>query len=148
MTPRTPRTRILLAGTVGLALLAGLGTLTACTNDSPLAGATGPVPAYRLVAFDSCADALTQIRAAARQAVGPYGLNMYFGGPERGVIAPGVAVPQAAPPQPNDALSGTSGGKAAAPESQPGYSGTNTQEAGVDEPDLVKTDGRRIIMVR
>jgi hypothetical protein len=29
----------------------------------------------------------------------------------------------------------------------PGYSGTNTHEAGVDEPDLVKTDGRRIVTV-
>ena len=28
---------------------------------------------------------------------------------------------------------------------QPSYSGTNTHEAGVDEPDLVKTDGRRIV---
>ena len=28
-----------------------------------------------------------------------------------------------------------------------GYSGTNTHEAGVDEPDLVKTDGRRIVTV-
>jgi uncharacterized secreted protein with C-terminal beta-propeller domain len=29
----------------------------------------------------------------------------------------------------------------------PAYSGTNTHEAGVDEPDLVKTDGRRIVTV-
>ncbi len=38
--------------------------------------------------------------------------------------------------------------KAAAPESdQTGFSGTNNHEAGVDEPDLVKTDGRRIVTV-
>ena len=30
----------------------------------------------------------------------------------------------------------------------PRYSGTNTHEAGVDEPDLVKTDGRRIVTRR
>ncbi|MCW2638580.1 MAG: Beta propeller domain protein [Dactylosporangium sp.] len=29
----------------------------------------------------------------------------------------------------------------------PGHSGTNTHEAGVDEPDLVKTDGRRIVTI-
>ena len=29
----------------------------------------------------------------------------------------------------------------------PNYSGTNTHEAGVDEPDMVKTDGRRIVTV-
>jgi hypothetical protein len=32
-------------------------------------------------------------------------------------------------------------------EKQPSFSGTNTHEAGVDEPDLVKTDGRRIVTV-
>jgi hypothetical protein len=144
MTPRTPRTGHILAGAAGLALVAGLGTLTACTNDSTFGGTGGPVPAYRLVAFDSCADALSQIRAAAHQAVGPYGLNLAYGGRESGVMAPGVAVPQ---PATND-LSGTSGGKAALPDAPPGYSGTNTQELGVDEPDLVKTDGRRIVIVR
>ena len=29
----------------------------------------------------------------------------------------------------------------------PDFSGTNTQEADVDEPDVVKTDGRRIFAV-
>jgi uncharacterized secreted protein with C-terminal beta-propeller domain len=35
----------------------------------------------------------------------------------------------------------------AAPAAAPAYSGTNDYETGVDEPDLVKTDGRRIITV-
>ena len=35
----------------------------------------------------------------------------------------------------------------AAPAAAPAYSGTNDYVAGVDEPDLVKTDGRRIVTV-
>jgi uncharacterized secreted protein with C-terminal beta-propeller domain len=38
--------------------------------------------------------------------------------------------------------------KAAVPPAAAAYSGTNVNEAGVDEPDLVKTDGRRIVTVR
>ena len=36
---------------------------------------------------------------------------------------------------------------AAARAAAPGYSGTNAHEQGVDEPDIVKTDGRRIVTV-
>jgi hypothetical protein len=39
------------------------------------------------------------------------------------------------------------GAAAAAPAAVPAYSGTNDYVAGVDEPDLVKTDGRRIVTV-
>jgi uncharacterized secreted protein with C-terminal beta-propeller domain len=39
------------------------------------------------------------------------------------------------------------GAAAAAPAAVPAYSGTNDYVAGVDEPDLVKTDGRRIVIV-
>jgi uncharacterized secreted protein with C-terminal beta-propeller domain len=40
-----------------------------------------------------------------------------------------------------------SSGKAAGSASTPPYSTTNVQEAGVDEPDIVKTDGNRIVAV-
>lgn len=41
-----------------------------------------------------------------------------------------------------------SSGKGAVPAATtPGYSTTNVQEAGVDEPDIVKTDGNRIVAV-
>src|SRR5690606_1177229 len=52
----------------------------------------------------------------------------------------------ALPPGPQNA--GDSMGKgsgASVGVAPPNYSGTNTHEAGVDEPDLVKTDGRRIV---
>ena len=42
---------------------------------------------------------------------------------------------------------GTAGGAASSSAAGPAYSGTNDYTAGVDEPDLVKTDGRRIVTV-
>jgi uncharacterized secreted protein with C-terminal beta-propeller domain len=112
-------------------LAAGLLLFAAgCTAAEPPTGS----PAFTLVAFDSCDQAAAQLRAAASASVGPYG----FGG---GVIATdgdmlraGAAEAGAAAAQPD----------AAAP---PAHSGTNVHESGVDEPDLVETDGRRIVTV-
>jgi hypothetical protein len=131
---------MLRVGTVGLALAtAALGTLAACTGNHDN-GPSGSL-AYRLVSFNSCDDALTQIRAAADQAVGPYGLNQGYAVPASGLELQRGA---AAVPAPMGAAGTSSNDSAAAP---PAYSGTNTQEVGVDEPDLVKTDGRRIVVV-
>ena len=75
------------------------------------------------------------LRQAALEVVGAYG----FGGTgyRAGPLEAG-AVPAPA------AAGADSGARAAA---APEHSGTNVHEAGVDEPDLVKTDGRRIITV-
>jgi hypothetical protein len=51
---------------------------------------------------------------------------------------------EAAPAAPGAAMDG-SRANGSGPGVAPRYSGTNTHEAGVDEPDLVKTDGRRIV---
>jgi hypothetical protein len=133
---------MLRVGTVGLALAtATLGTLAACTGNHDT-GPSGSL-AYRLVSFSSCDDALSQIRAAAAQTVGPYGLNQAYAVPDSGLAMQKGAVPVPAPA--GAAAAGTSNDSTAA--APPAYSGTNTQEAGVDEPDLVKTDGRRIVVV-
>ncbi|WP_436788823.1 beta-propeller domain-containing protein [Yinghuangia sp. YIM S10712] len=55
--------------------------------------------------------------------------------------APAAAAP-VAPQNADEAAKG-----AAQPAAGPGYSGTNVHEQGVDEPDLVKTDGRRVFTV-
>ncbi|MGX1615435.1 beta-propeller domain-containing protein [Micromonospora chalcea] len=111
-----------------MAAALALGGCTASPSADPQP--TGrPVPAggLRLVAFDSCDEALRQIRAAARAAVGPWGL-----GPGDDLLRFSA-----------EAAAGAA--KAAGPASTPDFSGTNVHEAGVDEPDLVKTDGRRIV---
>lgn len=101
--------------------------LTGCT-----AGGTGPParqsPSLRLVAYDNCADLLGGLRKATAAQVGPYGLA---GDPMMRRLDGGRL--------PADAT--------AAEPGETSHSTTNVQEPGVDEPDLVKTDGRRIVTV-
>lgn len=120
---------------LGLALVAGLALVTGCTAEpAPVPPRDREVPAggFRLVAFDSCPEALQQLRTAAKAYVGPWGF-----GPN-GDIRTFAGAEQAAGPA-------TAMRTDAAPKS---YSGTNTHEAGADEPDLVKTDGKRIVTVQ
>ena len=88
----------------------------------------------RLVAFDSCAQLRDDLRAAAAASVGPYGFpggggfgEVIAGGARTAMDSAGAAVPAAEKAVP--------------------FSGTNTHEPGADEPDIVKTDGRRIVTV-
>ena len=121
------------------------------------------VLASSLEPFTACDDLLDYFKTEALKIVGPYGLPGQGGETfatrldvdafSRGV--PGRAVS-------GSAASGgaTAGNDAAAPVPAPmeapaadapapvqgeDYSGTNVQEAGVDEPDIVKTDGRLVI---
>jgi hypothetical protein len=125
---------------VGLSLAVGLALLSGCTGSRPPQPHRHPaVPALKLVAFDNCADLLSGLRAAARESVGPYG----FPGDHslEGLAAGDTRADSAA-------KSGAVAAQPAAGAGQaPAYSGTNTHEAGADEPDLVKTDGRRIVTV-
>lgn len=82
----------------------------------------------RLTAFGSCGELLGYAKAQAKRFVGPYGL---------GAVGPGI-VETAAP---------AAGARAAAPVQGVDFSGTNVQEEGVDEPDLVKTDGKTLFAV-
>ncbi|MEV4412476.1 beta-propeller domain-containing protein [Catellatospora sp. NPDC049609] len=111
-------------------LLAGCTVTESASKPGPTAGpVSGPAPELRLVAYASCDELLASVRAAAKAAVRPWGFD--FGG----------------------YLWATDGGMPAAGRAElsdkgaPAHSGTNTHEAGVDEPDIVKTDGRRIVTV-
>jgi len=109
--------------------------LAACTTSpaapTPVPSSALPRPALRLVAFESCAELGRVLRNAAQQHVTPWGVA---GDDFRGM-------PEAARAMPAD--------KAAPPGAPPPgtYSGTNVHEQGADEPDIVKTDGRRIVTV-
>jgi len=107
-------------------------------------------PPTTLAAFRSCAGTLAGLRAATEASVTPYGLP---GGPGGGyelapkdAIAAGAA-PSAAGPAAGTAApaAGTTGGAAGSGAAPPAYSGTNVATPGVDEPDMVKSDGRRIV---
>lgn len=121
-------------------VLALLLLVSGCTADPERPREPRPpgaaAPAFRLVAFDSCADALAGLKAAAKDAVGPWGLGGW--GMPLAAAAEGGAVSDRAAAAP---------GAVARQDEAPAFSGTNTHESGVDEPDLVKTDGRRIIVV-
>jgi len=134
-----------------------------------LAGCTGGPPdqqpvdivssgELRLVSFDSCELALAGLRDALSGRVGPFGLG---GGTDLAVPAapgqsragaapqaPGMPVPAVPPPGPQG--EGAAADKAESSAGEPAgrdaeHSTTNVHEAGVDEPDLVKTDGKRIV---
>src|SRR5512147_989178 len=93
-------------------------------------GASAAAAPAGLRTFDGCPSFLAYARKQALPLVGPWGL----GG---GVAGIGVSTPPAAA---RDAIAGSQ-------DADPGFSGTNVQEEGVDEPDLVKTDGRTLFVV-
>ncbi|MBN2113919.1 MAG: beta-propeller domain-containing protein [Acidimicrobiia bacterium] len=94
--------------------------------------------------FDSCDALLDYFRTEALARVGPYGLS---GGPVFYAETWGVdSVAAAEGTAPATTMAG------AVPQGQGddggnGYSTSNVQVAGVDEPDTVKTDGERILLV-
>jgi len=113
-------------------------------------GQPGRVVAARLTAFRSCADAIAGLRRAAAASVGPYGLpdgSGSTGGPaaQRGAVAPPENAAAGAPAAAAPGAGAASGAVAASGTGAPAFSGTNTYVPGVDEPDLVKTDGSHII---
>src|SRR4051794_40899763 len=100
-------------------------------------------PKARLKAFRSCADLVSFARHEARRTSGGVGVVGRALPPSADAISsppivpPGTPVPVDAPgAAPQDAAGG-----------EGGFSGTNVQEAGVDEPDVVKTDGKRAFAV-
>jgi uncharacterized secreted protein with C-terminal beta-propeller domain len=133
-------------GTIAAVGVAGAAVVVAVGRGGPVLDEGTPMPhetagLVTLAGYNSCDAALENLRDAARPYVGPYGI----GGGDVAVAESGgptargdVAVPDVAPAQP-----GAADSKAAPPE----HSGTTVNEAGVDEPDLVKNDGRRIVSV-
>ncbi|MCD0448362.1 beta-propeller domain-containing protein [Actinocorallia sp. API 0066] len=110
---------------------------TACT------GASAPPPAdlsnIRLVAYDGCDALLDSLRAAALKRVDASGLvtaddHLAYRAEGGGLFERNTA---------QDA----GGAPAAASAAPPAHSTTNTHTAGVDEPDEVKTDGGRVLLV-
>ena len=132
-----------------LAALAALAVLTACL----LAPAAAPAATKRLVkpsalpSFPSCASLLSYARRNARVTGGRTGVPTRAGVMLPQVLeapfSPGVAadMPLASP-----APSAAQGGRESA-SAAPEFSQTNVQEAGVDEPDIVKTNGRTVFAV-
>jgi uncharacterized secreted protein with C-terminal beta-propeller domain len=109
-----------------VAFLAALALLTAAalvgTADRS-AAETAKTP--RLAAFGSCGQLLDYAKSNASRFVGPYGLGSPIGIAE-------TTRAGAAPSSPKQGVD---------------FSGTNVQEEGVDEPDIVKTDGNTLFAI-
>jgi Beta propeller domain len=98
----------------------------------------------RLKAFHSCKDLVSFARAGAQRTGGGVGVA-----PQS---LPGFVGAIASPPAPTRDSTGPIAPTAApvsgeADGSAPDFSGTNVQELGVDEPDVVKTNGRLVFAV-
>jgi len=125
-------------------------TLTACTvttssttkpntppstGNQPGNGLQVVLASNALVVFDACDTFLDYVVSHAVDMVGPYGLDdpstyPWLGGALRTLDDAAVVTELAA-----------------GDGSVPNYSDTNVQVIGVDEPDIVKTDGRRIVIL-
>jgi hypothetical protein len=117
-----------------LVLALGTALLTAAGVSASLAANgrnAAPTPAPGLTPFASC----ERLLAYARK----YGLQAFASG---GFGVPGVPGGRPGPAQPAPAAGAADGGGGGVD-----YSATNVQEAGVDEPDIVKTDGARILAI-
>ncbi len=127
------------------------GEPTTSTSQLPPAPSTPKLylAATRMAAFDSCPALASYAKQRALDTVSAYGLPYGgYGGP--------VAFDRASPASggiaaDGQADSGSAGGEAAPPAmartDEPEFSGTNVQEAGIDEPDSVKTDGTTIFAI-
>jgi uncharacterized secreted protein with C-terminal beta-propeller domain len=129
-----------------------LATCVAAVALVPAAAAAAPKRAARsaLPAFSSCTSLVSYARRNARRTGGRTGVPTRAGLLAPQVLSsPGpVATDTAAtggplaPPAPPSA-SATEGAK----PSDPSFSSTNVQESGIDEPDIVKTDGKRVFAI-
>ena len=111
------------AGVLAIGVLAGCVAMAGAATDAATA------PASRLRAFDGCPEFRAYVARHALPLVGPYGLEGTFAGSRVGLIPPSAV--------------GDTAGKSAGEA----FSETNVQEEGVDEPDLVKTNGRHAFVV-
>src|SRR5215475_1046813 len=112
------------AGVVGVVLVA----TTVGSDSAPDSQHTAPsVSGMKLVAYGGCAEMVADLRSHAARNVGLWGFT-----------PPGVAYASAG---------GVAARTAATPSATPAHSATNDYVPGADEPDLVKTDGDRVITV-
>ena len=134
---------ILLLLTIALVASAcGTGAATTTTNTNGNGNVAG-LFAGALVQFNHCNDLLDWIRGEALERVGPWGLDGTGGPWMWGMDDVAMSVEESAD------SGGAPRNATAAPIASDGndFSTTNVQEVGVDEPDIVKTDGKRIVAV-
>ncbi|NNF64527.1 MAG: hypothetical protein HKN07_09740, partial [Acidimicrobiia bacterium] len=112
---------------------AGTRTVPALLGKAPANAYATPVA---LQLFDACQPLLDYVISHALERVTPWGLDGGgYGGPVLFGARDGVA----------DVFAAAESDSGQAPIAGVDYSTTNVQEVGVDEPDIIKTDGNRIV---
>ena len=150
MTTTRGRTGLAVAAVSGLAASFLTGMVVAGgfdTTTTPPPGPTGPLgPPIRLANADlttpgSCEALLDSYVERGVERVGPYGWDFPWFTDFDGGILPQAAAEDGLAEAP------VSGAGARVAEQGSSDTGTNVQEAGVDEPDVVKTDGEVLVRV-
>lgn len=160
---KKPKVQSAVVGLLAALCLVGIGVEASGRGSTP---ATTPKPAVKLtgaalVSYTSCSQMLQQVKAQALKEVGPYGLSASSGAPYgvpygeiyNGVgFGPGPVVARGAVPLMAGVAAAPAPAAASASSDTSGqdqdYSTTNDQEAGVDEPDMVKTNGQLMVVLR
>ena len=111
----------------------------------------------RLIPFDDCENVLDHIKEEATERVGPYGLDnsgspAWIIDPFDGVLRSEVAVLESGPDvamavEESAAFDSDASSSSSVSSGEISFTGTNVQELGVDEPDIIKTDGERILVI-
>jgi hypothetical protein len=102
------------------------------------AGSSAPTKGARLQAFSSCPQLLGHVKQKALPLVQAWGIGGSF---VKGAPVPGMAMPSTAA-----GAADSSRAQEAAPTT-PEFSTTNVQEEGVDEPDMVKSNGSHLFVL-
>lgn len=111
------------------ALVAAAGAVQLLPGGAPDASATG------LTAYSTCQELLGYYRDEVRATASPYGLGYGYGGGDVRILSEGTA--------------GATDSSRESGAVSSGATGTNLQEQGVDEPDLVKLrDGRLVVLAQ
>jgi hypothetical protein len=133
-----------LASAIVVALGAGVtvaAVLVGATDGDPPRRTVG-AQGISLVAYDTCAAALNEMKARVLPHVGPYGFDT------GNYAVDGDVAVQAEGDSADGGARAAAPGEPAPQKDQPqDHSTTNSYEAPADEPDLVKTDGKRVVSV-
>jgi uncharacterized secreted protein with C-terminal beta-propeller domain len=132
------------------ALAATAALAAACSGDDEPAGPATQAPAIRLASnlqpIDSCDELRTWVADELAPRAGAYGLAGGGIAVERLDVDDAEATAGEAPTAAADDATAAQA-PAGSGASEAGFSETNVQVEGVDEPDVVKTDGERIVAV-
>jgi hypothetical protein len=155
-------------GLLAALCLVGIGVEATGAGEPPVTAANSAVKltGASLVSYTSCSQMLSQVKAEALKEVGPYGLAATTGGAPYGLpdgevfhgveFGPGPVVRADLPLMSGAAVPAAAAAGTASSANTPSdasgqaqdYSTTNDQEAGVDEPDMVKTNGQLMVILR